>query len=296
MNEPFNSEMVRQYAFAVAGAEMAEHLPDGLIVERLVPNNLGPSAHLMPVLIDLNRSPSHRLDVLSKRIRNACDNVEDPPVTLLIKTKASAKEIARHWNSMQIARPRLGRKLWLRLHDPRVLHQMLRILNPMQCRKMFGPSLAITYWIGGEWVDAERDLNYAPSSQSSARRGVELYAGPERWDWPRIERIGLVNRALYRANIRAATALISGGALAEKLMERAAGGYGLVDNTDLVEFATRGLQTNPTFDEHPAVARLIKQDATLAEESSLSDRFALVEEQVWHALCQPIKTPQESQI
>ncbi|QOL49906.1 DUF4123 domain-containing protein [Massilia litorea] len=296
MNEPFNSQTVRQYAFAVADAGMAECLPDGLIVERLVPNHLGPSAHLMPILIDLNRSASYALDGISNQIRNACENAQAPCITLFIKTKASAREITRHWNSMQLVRPRPGHGLWLRLHDSRVLHQMLRILNPMQSRKMFGLSLAITYWIGGEWVTAERELHYPPGSQSSALGGAEPYAGQERWDWARIERIGLVNRALHHANIRAAAALTSAGALAEELMERAARRYGLIDNADLVEFAARGLRTNPTFDEHPTVARVIKQDAMSAEESSLSDRFALVEEQVWHALCKPTKTPLESQL
>jgi transposase len=296
VSRAFDSDVLREYAFAIADADSVEDLPSALVVERLVPKILTSSAHLMPTLIYLRQSPEHALNALSDLIRNACAHAQVPPATLLIKTNACAKDIARHWNAMQIAQPQRRHKLWLRLHDVRVLHQMLRVLNPMQRRKMFGLSLAITYCIGGEWITAERDLNYLPGTQSSAHGDVEPYAGPERWDWPRIERIGLVNRVLHGADVRVATALTSAGALAEQLMERAAGRYGLVNNADLIEFAIRGLQTNPTFDEHPSVARLIKGDTKSAEESSLSDRFALVEDEIWHALREPMKIPKESQI
>jgi len=295
MNEPFlNSEELRHYAFAVADAGMAEHLPDGLITERLVPNNLEPSAHLMPVLIDLNRSPSDRLDALSVQIRDACENAEVPSVALFIKTKAGIREIARHWNAMQLAQPQPGRKLWLRLHDPRVLHQMLRILDPMQRRRLFGLSLGLTYWIDGAWLTAERDADFQAYGHASPNDGVKPYAGPARWNWPRIERIGLVNRALHGAGIWQAAMLSISGALAEQLMDRAAERHGLVAQPDLIEFATRGLMTHIAFDDHPAVARVLKPDATSTEPSSLADRLALIQEYVWNELRQPEKLPQES--
>ena len=284
MSDSFDSGRLRQYAFAVADGVMAAHLPDGLITERLVPNNLVQSAHLMPTLIDLCRSHAHQLNVLSDLIRDSCESAQAPPVALFIKTNVGAREIARHWNAMQLARPQPTRKLWLRLHDPRVLHQMLRILNPLQRRKLFGRSLAFTYQIGGEWVTAERDSDLQVADYARANCGVEPFAGPARWDWPRIERIGLVNRALLGAGISQPAMLSSSGALAEQLMNRAVGRYGLVDQTDLIEFAMRGLKTHPAFDEHPALARVIKPDPTCAEVTSLADRLALIEEHVWNEL------------
>jgi hypothetical protein len=166
----------------------------------------------MPVLIDLNRSPSDRLDVLSGQIRDACENAEVPAIALFIKTKAGIREIARHWNAMQLAQPQPGRKLWLRLHDPRVLHQMLRVLDPMQRRKLFGLSQAFTYWISSKWVTAARESTQHCHQHSGAGDVVTPYAGPARWDWTRIELIGIVNRSLLAAGISEASALTRQGA------------------------------------------------------------------------------------
>jgi hypothetical protein len=288
MTETCDPSVLREYAFAIADAEGVEHLPDGLVVERLAPRILASSVHLMPTLIDLKRSPALQLDTLFDLIQDTWERGEAPPVALFIKTNVSATEMARHWNAMQLAQPRLGRKLWLRLHDPRVLHQMLRILKAKQRQKLFGLSLAFTYWVGREWVTEERDSDI-PADYHIDANGVQPYAGPLRWDWPRIERIGLVNRALHGAGIRHAAVLSSSGALAEQLMDRAAERHALVAHADLVEFAMRGLMIHTTFDEHPAVARVIRPDATSAEQSSLSDRLALIDEDVWYELRQPEK-------
>lgn len=296
MNEPFESQALRKYAFALVDPGMTEQLPDGLPVERLVPRNLRPCVHLMPLLIDLGRLTEDQLDILSCRIQHVTEDAQTPTVALFIKTKANMPEVARHWNAMQLVQPQPGRKLWLRLHDPRVLHQMLRILTPMQRRKLFGVALAFTYWIGGEWVTVERDsINHA-SNRTHANGGVEPYAGPENWNWSRIERIGLINRALHAAGIWSGTMLSSSGALAEQLMDRAAERHGLIDHMDLIEFAARGLMSCPTFDEHPVVARVITPNATSPEQSRLSDRLALIAEHVWNELRQPGKMPQERQL
>ncbi|MFC5476861.1 DUF4123 domain-containing protein [Massilia suwonensis] len=294
MNELFNLEVMRQHAFAVADAAMAEPLPNGLITQRLVPNNLASSAHLMPTLINLNRARGQQLNDLSKFIQNACANAQAPPVALFIKTNASEREMVRHWNSMQVAQPQPGHKLWLRLHDPRVMHQLLRILNPTQRRNLFGLSVTFTYWIGGEWIKAERDFDLQDANSAQARADVEPFAGPARWDWPRIERIGLINRALHGAGIQQPIMLSSSGALAEQLIERAAQHHGFVEQVDLVEFAIRGLTTHPAFDQHPVVIQAIKPDAALGEDSTLPDRLALLEEQVWNELRQSRKMLQES--
>jgi hypothetical protein len=67
-----------------------------------------------------------------------------------------------------------------------------------------------------------------------------------------------------------------------------------VDKADLVEFASRGLMTNAAFDKHPDVARVIAPNIASAAESSLADRFALIEDRVWDALLQPANLEQKS--
>jgi hypothetical protein len=282
MSESIDPGVFHEYAFAIADAESAEYLPRGLVTERLTPKILWSSAHLMPILIDLKRSPVATRDALFDLVLHKCENTEPPPVALLIKTNVSATEISRHWNTMQLAQPQPGRKLWLRLHDPRVLHQLLRILKPMQCKKLFGLSQIIAYWIGGQWVTAGRVSYHSSCLHSGCDDNVEIYAGPERWNWLRIERIGMINRALAIAGISDAALLTSAGALAEQLMERAMAYYGLLDNADLVEFAVRGLTIHPSFDKHPLIAKLIQPDTSSTEHLRLSDRLALVEPDVWN--------------
>jgi hypothetical protein len=286
MSESIDSGVFHDYAFAIADAENAECLPEGLATERLAPKILLSSAHLMPMLVDLKRSPAATLDALFELVRNRCHNTEQPPIALFIKTNASAKELWRHWNVMQVAQPQPGRKLWLRLHDPRVLHQLLRILDPMQRQKLFGLSFEFKYWIGGEWITSPRSYVDRAQTCLNTNGSVELYAGPTRWDWHRIERISLVNRALQQAKIGHAEMLSSSGALAEQLMNRAAERYYFSTQSDLVEFAKWGLMINPTFDEHPAVSPYIKPDNRSSGQTSLSDRLSLIEECVWNELLQ----------
>lgn len=283
MSEFIDPAVLGEYAFAIADAENAEHLSEGLVTERLTPKILMSSAHLMPTLVDLNRSPASECDALFNLVCHRCENTEAPPVALFIKTNVSAAVISRHWNAMQLAQPQPGRKLWLRLHDPRVLHQLLRILSPMQRQKLFGLSKVITYWVGGKWVTAELASYHSSNPQSRDHGDFKPYAGPERWNWLQIERIGLINRALAVAGISDAACLTSAGALAEQLMERATACYGLKDNVDLVEFAIRGLTIHPKFDKHPLIAKLIQADTSSTERSCLSDRLALVEQNIWNA-------------
>lgn len=285
MSECFDPHWWRKYDFAIADPAIAVHPPPGLFTERLVPNKLAQSAHLFPTLIDLSRSSAQQLAVISDLMRDTSESAQAPPFAILIKTNVGAPEVMRHWNAMQLAQPDLGRKVWLRLHDPRVLHQMLRILDPMQRKKLFGHSLAFTYRIGGEWVTAKRDSDLHVADHACA--GVAPYSGPARWDWSRIESIGLVNRALNRAGFSQPALLSSGGALAEQLINRAAAQYGLLEQPDLIEFAARGLMTNPNFDAHPALARIIKPDPSCDEETSLADRLALIEEHIWIELRHP---------
>ncbi|HBZ04976.1 DUF4123 domain-containing protein [Massilia haematophila] len=281
MTEVLDYQTFQEHAFAVVDARMVEQLPSGLVTEALVPQRLAGSAHLMPTLIDLQRTSRARSDALFKCMSEfPTDAGPLPPVALLLRTSASAAAIARHWNSMQLVEPRPGARLWLRLHDPRVLHQMLRVLSPAQRRRLFGPSQAFTYWVGGTWVSAMREMDDSPTQIAGNDPSPPTAAWAMAWNWKRIERIGLVNRALHGAGVVGASALTSQGALAEQLMERALK-HGLIDQADLVEFATRGLLTNFGFDDHPVVSRAIPSSDG---DSRLSDRFALIPEHVWTEL------------
>lgn len=281
MNQNLDYQAYQEHAFAVVDASMMEELPAGLITEALVPKKLAASAHLMPRLIDLRRTPHAHSEALFAFLCDASSEAQPLRTVVLIRTGADAPATIRHWNAMQLAKPQPGRRLWLRLHDPRVLHQLLRILSAAQRKKMFGMAQAFTYWVGGTWVLAARDIPGLPDTHVKGSDVTPPYAGALMWDWNRIERIGTVNRALHGAGVFNASALQSHGSLAEQLIERALK-HGLVEQADLVEFATRGLMSHSEFDRHPDVARAIAPSRN--GDSGLSDRFALVPEHVWAEL------------
>lgn len=269
MSAGFDHRILSDHAYAVIDAAAPEDLPQGIRSVALVPASLAASGHLMPRLIDLRCMPEQQASALLECLHQAYAAGEPPPVALLVHTELDADEFARYWNTLQLATPQPGRQAWLRLHDPRVLHQMLRILNAAQRRKLFGRSEFFTYWAGDQWLTAYADDEAAP--------------GVAAWDWARVERIGSINRALSGAGMRDAAALTTQGALAEQLIERAGVRHGLTRQDDIVEFAMRGLTTRATFDEHPAIAQRIKPD----EDSSLADRLALIDDSVWNELRPP---------
>lgn len=277
MDRFLESFTVRKCAFGLIDPAMAEKLPEGLTTQILVPKRLTSSSHLMPILLDLRRESEDSWNGLIAWIRDEFKQSGRPPIALFVTTDTNVDQFTRHWNAIQLAQPNSTRKLWLRVHDPRVLHQLLRILNKAQRRRLFGKSQAFHYWLGGTWITAQRHI----ADESGNDHSSSSIVG---WDWLRIEAIGLVNRALLGAGIYEASELTSQAAVAEQLIERAVRRHGLTEQPDLVEFAARGLLTVPTFDEHSIVVDAIQAVTGSAEDTRLSDRFALIAEEMWEAL------------
>jgi Domain of unknown function (DUF4123) len=272
--QTFDHRLLQDCKFAVIDPAMAEQLPDGVSGMRLVPPAFASSAHLMPTLLELNTLSSAQSAALLQAQDDAQRLDEPPSVALFVETQADAESYTHHWNTMQLRRSWPAGPTWLRIHDTRVLHQLLRVLTLGQQIQLFGPSMALTYWLGGEWLRAEKPTTTTHTETASS------------WDWPRIERIGLVNRSLARAGVRSLSALSAQAARAEQLMVRATTEHGLSHPDDLVEFAYRGLGCTPKFDQHPRIKALLHTSRD-DEDSLLADRWALIEPEVWSAVTTP---------
>lgn len=264
------NEFVNGHAYGVVDATMRARLPHGVRPVLLVPRRLAGSAHLMPALIDLGSAREPVLQNLFAGNEHVAGGTEGPVVAVLLKAKVGMDEVERRWNAMQLVSPDGRGFAWLRMHDPRVLHQLFRILSAAQCRHLFGRIDSITYWIGGDWV--ERDIG-SRAHQPLADR-----------DWARIARIGIVNRALERACMRDAARLDACSQTVEEALDRAAKRYGLLEVEDLTEFGFRALVCRSGFDDDPRVAAAITQHAASRRDSSLSDHFALLDPDVWRTL------------
>lgn len=270
--------IVSRHAYGVVDPAMRALVPHGVRLKPLVPRRLAGSAHLMPALIDLGTAgESWLLGLLDER-DNADPDMKMQVVAVLLKTTVGMDEVERRWNSMQLASPGSGSYVWLRMHDPRVLHQTLRILSPAQCRRLFGRIDAITYRIGGEWVEREIRSGLPQGGSDSGSDALT------RRDWGRIARIGTVNRALQRAGIRDRARLDRCSETVEEALDRAASRYGLLEVEDLTEFAFRTLTCRSSFDEDQRVAAALTQHASNRHDAYLSDHFALIDPEIWRAL------------
>jgi hypothetical protein len=284
MNAPesdFNYRILRNHSFGLIDPSVTFDLPAGIVGKPIVPTALQASKHLMPMLLDLRALTDENQNVLLASFYDAHTSHHPPPIRLLIDTDETAEQLTRRWNRLQLASLAPGFTSWLRLHDPRVLHQLLRILTPAQQLVLLGKASALQYWVGDNWnrfgandVDLEK-------GQSS---GIGSYGVHLAWDWRRIEDIGIINRALEIAEAEAPNVSWQRSELAEQLIIKAREAYALTNTNDLVEFVTRGLLTNSDFDRHPKIAVLINPADDPEDDSTLSDRLALIDESIWNEL------------
>ena len=275
MNPSFDHQLLSRHAYGLVEPSMVENLPEGIAAVPLVPPELSASEHLMPRLLVLGAlSDGQQADLLGA-LSDAEHHGEQPVVSMVLQSALSVREFVSHWNRLQVAMPGPNRKVWLRVHDPRVLHQLIRILTPRQQTKLFVKVESCTYWLGDRWVTAKGEpiAGHDPA-------GSLFYSS---WDWPRIEQIGIVNRALQAAGVRRASEIGDKAELAEQLISRARVRHGLSEQSDLVEFAMHGLMTAESFDLHPSILEAIRA-CSADDEARLADRLALIDEKVWAEL------------
>ena len=191
----FNHRTLADCRFAIVDPSVIERMPAGVVTTPIIPAALADSAHLMPSLLKLDGLSEVQLAALLQAQDEAEAQNFPPPLALFAATSVESEAFKNHWNALQLCKRHSPQPAWLRLHDTRVLHQLLRILPPAQTAKVFGPSSALTYWVGGEWLEVKKP------------EVTEPLAGGATWDWPRVERIGLINRALARAGIESPTRL-----------------------------------------------------------------------------------------
>ncbi|MEJ7807228.1 MAG: DUF4123 domain-containing protein [Telluria sp.] len=272
MLKDLNHQILAEHAYAVIDPSVIEFIPDGITSVPIVPAKMPASAHLMPSLVHLGALPADAKEALL-RLLHAAWKVDAPPlVPMLIRTDAVQEDLCRHWNRLQLIAPTPSRKLWLRAHDPRVLHQLLRILTAPQRIRLFGPVERYTYWAGGAW---HADTAASPAKNTDTKGGVA-------WPWKRVEQIGLINRAIQAADLEHSAMLDQHSEAAEVLIAIATNRFGLAGQADLVEFAMRGITCSPRFYDDPVVSEAIRPARNL--DSTLADRLALIDERVWMAL------------
>ncbi|MDR7049094.1 hypothetical protein J2X54_001542 [Duganella sp. 3397] len=277
----FDYKILATHKFCLVDPNAVGELPDSVSGKPLVPDELANSAHLMPVLLNLRTIPEESGNALLNALYEAHSQQERPVVRVLVETDADTEQFTRQWNSLQLVSLDTGVKSWLRIHDPRVLHQLWRVLTPGQRHALLGKARSISYWIAGQWVkiSTSDEANPNPDQVVSSP-----YQGTSGWDWRRIEQIGIINRALELLDAENPLVLQRQAEMAEDLIARAKALHGLSIPEDLVEFVYRGLSSHPLFDQHPALVKNIRRPGDPSDDSTLADRLALIDETIWNGL------------
>jgi hypothetical protein len=275
MVNDFDHRILRRHNFGLVDSSMMGELPEGIIAARLVPDGLEASAHLMPCIIDFRTLTADDAAVLLEHLYSTVAAGNAPPVQMLVNWEGSPAEFAKYWNRIQLPHLSTWEKFWFRMHDPRVFHQVWRILDLGQRHHLLRHVPFVTYWLGGEWCVARRDEAHILTHQDV------WSTAPDGWDWTRIRLIGVVNRVMQRAGISIRDEITNNSPRVEELAKRAQTRHGLGSVPDIVEFAARGLALRSNFDDHPSVLAALRG---ITDDSDLADRFALIDERVWNEL------------
>lgn len=282
MDEFLELSNLQKFDFGLVDPIDVELIPQGLKPKVLVPKRLLTSEHLMPILLNLKQFSREQWQSFMSWLEGEYARSQATPVKFFITSDTNVDNFSHHWCLMQVVQTSSKGKSWFRIHDPRVMHQLLRILNPLQRKRLFGRSRTFHYRLDKTWISADR-------SERSELNSCGLLSESRNWDWSRIERIGILNRALLIAGCPLKSTSLN--ILTEQLIERAMNNHGFSREADLVEFTARGLKTNLTYDEHPAVALAIKKKTESDESIDLTDSFALIDSHIWDAL-RPSHMPQ----
>lgn len=271
----FDHRLFQQHRFALLDPAAREVIADDIATMPLVPSGMSEdSEHLLPRLVVLRSlSQAQRgtlLDLMDEMEPDAW-----PPLCAMLDSEFEPERIAAHMKELQVLKSYRGSsvdKAWLRVHDPRVFTQLLRILPDEHRTALLGPVSRWTIPLAGEWLTTERPQSSTLSS-----------CAQRHWPLARIADIGIVNRALSRAGVANHSAVLTVSANIEAQILRARTLYGLSEADDLVEFAFRALTVSKRFDQHPDIHPLIR-DPRDGEHTRLADRLARVAPAVWQTL------------
>lgn len=268
--------LLSRYRFALFDPSQRSVVGDGLSYS-LAPSWLSQaSEHLLPRLLWLDDLTPPMRGLILDEFDAAANRGDGPLFCALLDGDVDPEALCRHLAKAQILDSydrsgHLGRQ-WLRLHDPRVFVQILRILAPEDWLGLFGPIERWSVCLQGQWVE------YRKPGQT-----VAAPLARHHWPRPRIADIGILNRTLRRLGFRDYDAILNHSGEIEAHIARARDTYALTEVEDLVEFATRALSVGGQFDKHPAVQALIR-DPGDGEDTRLPDRLARIDSSVWRSI------------
>lgn len=197
----------------------------------LAPERLRDSALMLPYLLPL--------DALDQSDQTAC--------CALLESDQGAHMLAAHLRRQLVMIGPDGLSMLLRLYDARVMAQLRWILTTNQIAALLGP---VRCW----------SFEYRGQRETLSREGSQPNRGwhPTPVQYVQIERIGLINRVLAKADAASAAAVSADGQAIDVWLRRGLD-HGLARQQDLVTFGLQGLTRHADFDRHRRIRQLLAE-------------------------------------
>lgn len=233
--------LIDHYQFAIVdlAALPDAAVPEGISVEKMVPELLAADADKMPGLINLSGLSSDGRAYLQANLEAGFEGKQQHLLSALLSSEASfdAPAMLRHLTRHLVLESPQG-KAFLRYYDPRVFRHLAWILKPSQYRALFGPI--------NRWTLCAPDAPRTMTAPPTATRSQTWHASAEQRQW--LDRLGMVNETLrqiaheypeHKLSETQALEEVSRRILAA--MDIAESQHGLTHENDLVAYATNAL-------------------------------------------------------
>ncbi|WP_445619152.1 DUF4123 domain-containing protein [Kushneria sp. Sum13] len=166
-----------------------------------------------------------------------------------LSTHYSLHMLGRHLQRMLIQPVPDGTRMLLRFFDPRVLHHLRQILSSEQLGCLLGP---IKSW---RYPDINGNWNRLTSSSLGLHQ-----PGLTGEQWRSIERLSAINLCIqaWQHNVKGASLPDDASIKVDHLLEKAFH-HDIKEQTEMVAFVLHGLATQPDFDDHPIMQKLLRK-------------------------------------
>ena len=258
--------LLEEHSYTLVAAEQLEYLPAGINITQLAPEVLADSAELMPAFISLQDLSSTQRDALLFLTLEQHEAEETVSLCTLMQSDRPAEEVRFHLARIQLCKNIMGERAWLRVHDPRVWVQLQRVLQSEVLAWLYGPISKWTICLDGEWVSTE------PPLAKSGSKPDHAFRRSSQQEWQALERIGIVNRALARLDLRGYANMMQHSSNLDALVSRGQTRHQIFKTSELLDYVCLGWQVHPRFDEHPIAIQAIQDyQASLKDEDADSD-------------------------
>ena len=244
---------------------------------------MGEDTARCPVLLDLHALSRNDAGRLLEQLGEQVTNRQDALCSLLLASQREPMSVANHLaQRMVLTLPGESVRKQLRYFDPATFLQLPRLLGANGLAWLLDKVESVILPWAGQWTH----VNKPEPDGRTFRLGADHIAA--------LSRLGVVNRvAMQMAPPADAGEWEQTCAQIDGHVQRAMARHGLMQQADLVAFASDALEHHPSFDSHPRLIALFQElrAATPEDEIDYRELTSRFTPEDWQQICmeQPIQ-------